>query len=151
MAELALNIKKTIHAPVENVFNAWLDANTLSKFMTPMPGMPEPRVESDGIQGGRFAIYMMVQGKEVPHTGRYLEVDPYSKLSFSWESPSSVDGSTVTLLFNRLADGNTEIELNHVKFLGQQERDNHEGGWTEILNKLNTIAETLEITEGAIS
>lgn len=151
MTELALNVQKTIHAPIERVFNAWLDAKTLSKFMTPMPGMPEPRTESDGKQGGRFAIYMEVQGNEIPHTGSYLEVNPYSKLSFTWESPCSADDSTVTILFRSLADGNTEIDFSHIKFLNEEERTNHEGGWTNILDKLNAISDTLVLTEDAIA
>lgn len=151
MTELALNVQKTINAPIERVFNAWLDAKTLSKFMTPMPGMPEPKTESDGKQGGRFAIYMDVNGNVIPHTGSYLEVDPYSKLSFTWESPCSVDDSTVTILFNSTADGHTEINFSHVKFLNEEERNNHEGGWTNILEKLNAVSDSLVLNEGAMA
>jgi len=47
MNELTLSIIKTIHAPIEEVFDAWLDPKTLSKFMLPMKGMPEPDVVTD--------------------------------------------------------------------------------------------------------
>ena len=52
MAELTVNISKTIHAPIEKVFDAWLDPETLSKFMLPMPGMPASDVENDAREGG---------------------------------------------------------------------------------------------------
>ena len=139
MTELAVHITKTINAPIARVFNAWLDASTLSKFMTPMPGMPEPRTEADGRQGGGFTIYMQVGDEEIPHKGTYLEVTPHSKLVFTWESPFSTEGSTVTILFKALADEQTEIDFKHVKFKGEEERNNHEGGWSNILEKLNAI------------
>lgn len=138
MTELAVNLVKTINAPIERVFNAWLDAATLSKFMTPMPGMPEPRVEADGRQGGSFTIYMQVGDEEIPHKGTYLEVNPYNKLVFTWESPFSTDGSTVTMHLKAMGDTQTEINFSHIKFKGEEERSNHEGGWTYIMEKLNS-------------
>lgn len=139
MTDLAIHLKKTINAPVKRVFNAWLDAQSLSSFMTPMPGMPNPRTECDGREGGRFAIYMLVNDKEIPHTGSYLEVSPYSKIVFSWESPFSTDGSTVTILFKPLDKDRTEIDFNHIKFISEEERNDHEGGWIYILEVLDQL------------
>ncbi len=48
---LTLSLSKIIQAPVENVFNAWLDAKLLAKFMIPMPGMCEPQVTCNPSQG----------------------------------------------------------------------------------------------------
>lgn len=142
MTELSVKLRKTLNAPVEKVFDAWLDAETLSRFMTPMPGMPEPRVEADGREGGGFVIYMQVGDEEIPHKGKYLEVTPYSKLVFTWESPFSVDGSFVTIYFKKLDNDNTEIDFVHLKFKGEEERSNHEGGWTNILEKLNAVTKS---------
>jgi uncharacterized protein YndB with AHSA1/START domain len=144
MSDLTIHLKKTINAPVEKVFNAWLDADSLSRFMTPMPGMPNPRTECDGREGGRFAIYMLVNDKEIPHTGTYLEIKPHSKIVFTWESPFSIDGSTVTILFNSLDGNRTEIDFNHVKFISDEERNDHEGGWTYILEVLEEIVREAE-------
>lgn len=142
MTDLAIHLKKIINAPVERVFNAWLDADSLSSFMTPMPGMPNPRTERDGREGGRFAIYMQVNDKEIPHTGTYLEVSPHTKIVFTWESPFSTDGSTVTILFKPLDKNTTEVDFNHIKFISKEERNDHEGGWTyilEVLEQLTTV------------
>lgn len=139
MTELSVQLTKTINAPIEKVFDAWLNAETLARFMLPMPGMPEPKTEVDGQQGGRFTIYMDVGGEIIPHSGTYLEIERPNKLVFTWESPFSTDGSTVTILFSAVDDNNTHIDFKHIKFPNEESRDNHEGGWTHILDLLNEI------------
>lgn len=136
MSDLSLTVKKTIPAPVEKVFNAWLDAGTLAKFMIPAPGVTVPRAESDGREGGRFAIVMATPDREIPHAGTYLEIKPHERIVFTWESPHSVDGSTVTLNFKPAENDATDVELIHVKFANEEARSNHDGGWTNILNAL---------------
>jgi uncharacterized protein YndB with AHSA1/START domain len=128
---------------VEKVFNAWLNAETLSKFMLPAPGMPEPRTEVDGRVGGVFTIYMIVGDQEIPHTGKYLEINKPNKLVFTWESPFSTKDSTVTILFNPIGDELTEIDFTHVKFKDEEARANHEGGWNRILDTLENVTATV--------
>ena len=139
MTDLSVNITKTIHALIESVFDAWLNADTLSKFILPAPGMPEPKVETDAREGGHFTILMQVGDDTIPHTGKYLEVSRPSKLVFTWESPFSADGSTVSLNFRAVDDGKTEVEFTQVKFLNEEARGNHENGWGNILDKLNLV------------
>lgn len=139
MSELTVNITKNIQAPIEKVFDAWLDPKTLSSFMLPAPGMPEPKTTIDSQVGGKFEILMKVGNDEIPHTGNYLIIDRPKKLKFTWSSPFSPKDSTVTLLFEAIDDGITKVELTHVKFLNQESRDNHEGGWKNILEKLGLI------------
>lgn len=137
MTDLKVNVTKTINAPIEKVFDAWLNPETLSQFMLPMPGMPNPKTESDAREGGSFAIHMQVGEDVIPHTGKYLEINRPDKLVFSWVSPCSTDDSTVTLLFTSIDDATTNVELTHVKFIDEETRSDHEGGWSNILDKLN--------------
>lgn len=139
MSDLTLNVSRIIHAPVESVFDAWLDPEMLSKFILPMPGMPQPEVENGPIQGGCFTIVMFVGEDKIPHTGQYLEVRRPDKLVFSWLSPFSSDASTVIIDFHEMADGSTNIQLKQVKFIDEQARSDHEAGWSNILEKLNDI------------
>lgn len=134
--ELSLNISKTIHAPIDRVFDAWLDPAMLARFILPAEGMPQPQVENDPREGGRFCIVMQVGDDEIPHTGTYLSVQRPHRLSFSWESPYSTDDSVVTLEFSALDAGRTRVELTHLRFLNESARDDHEGGWSRILDEL---------------
>ena len=137
MTDLAVNITKTIQAPIEQVFDAWLDPALLAKFILPMPGMPEPEVENSAQTGGRFKIIMQVGDEKIPHTGEYLELIRPDKLVFTWESPCSVEDSQVTLNFKALGDNNTQIELTHIRFIDEETRQDHQGGWSNILDALN--------------
>ena len=139
MSDLEVHVVKQVNAPIEKVFDAWLDVSLLSKFMTPMLGMPEPRVEVEAKQGGSFAIYMQVGEQVIPHKGEYLEVNRPNKLVFSWDSPFSTAGSTVTILFKKINANTTELELRHMKFKDEEARSDHEGGWNNILVKLGEV------------
>jgi len=139
MTDLTVNVSKTIHAPIEKVFDAWLDPKMLSLFMMPMPGMPESEVENDACEGGSFTITMHAGDDRLPHTGKYLEIKRPEKLVFTWVSHCSADNSIVTLDFTKIDQDKTSITLTHVRFIDEQTRCNHEGGWDNILGKLNDV------------
>lgn len=141
MSELELTVSRTIAASREKVFNAWLSPAILSKVMRP-PGTASEaaKVTNDPVKGGRFSIVMKTPEKEIPHAGTYLEIDPYSRLSFTWESPFSQDDSVVTIDFSEPEPGMTDITLKQVKFRSEEARLGHIQGWTAILGGL---AETL--------
>ena len=139
MTDLAVNVSKTINAPIEKVFDAWLNPETLSQFILPMPGMPHPETETEAREGGSFTIVMQVGDDKVPHTGKYLEISRPDKLVFTWASPCSVDDSTVTLKFSDLGGSKTSVDLTHIKFIDEETRSDHEGGWSNILESLADV------------
>jgi len=62
MNDLICKLSRVINAPIDKVFDAWLDPHLLARFMLPMPGMPQPETEVDGREGGRFTIHRDVGG-----------------------------------------------------------------------------------------
>ena len=139
MTDLTVKINKDINASIEKVFDAWLDPAMLTKFVLPMPGMLQPETTNDPRVGGKFEIIMAVGENKVPHHGEYLEIERPNKLSFTWVSPFSRDDSVVTLIFKSINNEKTNVELTHVKFIDEEKRTNHEGGWSNILNKMTEI------------
>ncbi len=139
MNRLKVNIEKTINAPVEKVFDAWLNPETMAKFMYPLSDMPASDVEINPTLGGSFTIIMHPEGQDLPHKGEYLEIDRPHRLKFTWESDHLITGSTVTLDFKPVNENQTLILLTHVKFRDEETRNDHEGGWTNILDMLNTV------------
>jgi len=139
MNDLTVNLTKTINAPAGKLFNAWLDPALLAQFILPMPGMPHPEVENDAQEGGSFSIIMQVGDGKIPHTGTYLSIKYPEELIFTWQSPFSVDDSRVSLMFKSIDANTTQVELTHVKFIDEETRSNHQGGWSNILDMLAKI------------
>jgi uncharacterized protein YndB with AHSA1/START domain len=139
MTDLSVNITKIVMAPIAKVFDAWLDPAMLSQFILPMPGMASPEVENDPRSGGAFTIIMHVGSDKIPHTGTYLTIERPTKLVFSWQSPVSTDDSVVTLDFTAMGENQTRVELQHVRFIDEERRSNHEGGWGNILDTLDDV------------
>jgi len=139
MTDLTVTLNKTINAPIEIVFDAWLDPALLTRFILPAPEMPNPEVENDPRVGGRFTIVMRVGDDRLPHGGEYLVIERPHRLKFSWESAYSTDDSEVTLEFRALDPNRTEVELTHVRFLHEEARSDHEGGWCRILDHLGAV------------
>lgn len=126
-----------MRAPVEKVFDAWLDPEILTKFILPMKGMPEPQVENDPRVGGKFSIIMQAGDMSLLHTGEYIKIDRPHTLIFTWVSDHSIEGSRVSLDFAKLDGSSSEVTLTQVKFMDEQAMRDHEGGWTNILETLD--------------
>jgi len=135
---LTLDISRVIARPVEQVFNAWLDPEMLAKFMIPAAGMQRPKVSTEAQEGGQFSIIMQVGDQQLPHGGKYLKIDPYQCIVFTWESAHSIEGSQVTLNFNSEGDS-TLLTLSQVKFYDEAAKAAHEGGWESILSHLAQV------------
>ena len=136
MTDLSLTVQRRIAAPPARVYNAWLDPETLGHFMSNCKGMTLSSAETDPRVGGRFRLAMNTGERDIPHIGTYLELNPHSRIVFTWESEySTVEGSTVTL--DLAPDGDaTLLTLTHVRFASEGSRDGHKGGWTTILDGL---------------
>ena len=136
IAELSLEISRTIAAPREKLFDAWLSPEALARFMTPGANMSVPHATTDPKVGGRFSILMRAGDNDMPHEGTYQVIDRPNRLAFTWESiHSTVENSTVTIDFDEVADG-TKVTLRHIRFENEEKRDQHKGGWAAILEAL---------------
>jgi len=134
-----LKIARTIPAPRKQVFEAWLDPAALTEFIRPMAEMSVTKVEVDAREGGAFLIVMKVGDEEMPHRGEYRTIDRYDRLAFTWISPATIPDSLVTIEFRAITPDTTELTLHHVGFPDQTMCDNHEQGWTGIVETLGTV------------
>jgi uncharacterized protein YndB with AHSA1/START domain len=140
MSELDLTVTRRIAAPRAQVFEAWLAPAKLAKFMQPLrDASGDATVETDAVEGGRFTIIMKTPEREIPHTGRYLEIRPHERLAFTWASPHSLDDSVVTIDFAEAGPGTTDVTLRQVKFRSEEARNGHILGWGVILGRLDAL------------
>jgi uncharacterized protein YndB with AHSA1/START domain len=137
-AERVVVIRRTIAAPRERVFEAWLDPATLSRFMVP-GDVSRSIAEVDARVGGRFRIVMQHGRGGAEHWGEYLEIDPPSRLSFTWISDSTDrKTTTVTIELHPRPDGNTDLVLTH-HGLPDRSAGAHESGWGTIVETLGAV------------
>ncbi|MEO8244009.1 MAG: SRPBCC domain-containing protein [bacterium] len=134
--DLTLTLQRHIAAPPAKVYAAWLDPKTLMRFMANCKGMKLAYAETDPRVGGTFRIDLDNEGHVVQHTGTYLALKPHSEIAFTWVSPyCTAENSTVRLDFVPDGEG-TRITLTHSRFIDENHRDMHVGGWATMLDGL---------------
>ena len=134
MSDHDLTLTRTIDAPVERVFDAWL-----SKSWGDWAGPPGVRGEVTLMEprvGGRYEVVMhRADGSTLTVGGMYREIARPTKLVMSWKWEGEDVDTLVTLSF-RAAGAKTEITLHHEGFAAEGRRDGHEQGWSGTFDRL---------------
>jgi uncharacterized protein YndB with AHSA1/START domain len=136
---MLVHVVRTIPAPRPVVFDAWLDAKRLVKFMVPAPGMSVTGEKVDPRVGGGFEFIFIAGESRIPHQGEYKIIDRYDRLAFSWISPHSPPTSVVTLTFEEIGPRSTRLTLDQTGLPNAEARDSHTGGWTHIMETLESV------------
>ncbi|MBM3289725.1 MAG: SRPBCC domain-containing protein, partial [Candidatus Hydrogenedentes bacterium] len=97
-------------------------------------------VELDVRVGGRYRITMYnPENDNRPVVGGvYEEVEPGSKLVFTWRwenNPAWSDDSRVTVTLSE-ADCGTVLRLRHERLPNEKERESHVKGWSACIEQL---------------
>lgn len=136
-SDTTLETRRRLQAPPERVFVAFTDPALLARWMTPV-GIARAEVEVR--VGGTFRIVMSGAGREIEHTGEYLEVDPPRRLRFTWQSPYTGPEPSVVEVTLRAIEGGTELTLIH-RLLPPGAAASHAGGWGTMLDRLAALVE----------
>ena len=95
----------------ESIYDALLDPKTASKFLFATPTGTMVRAEIDARVGGRYTFVDRRDGKDVLHTGEYLELVRPLKMVFTFSVPEySSEVSTVQINLAHLGEG-CELKL----------------------------------------
>ena len=131
----ALKITRIIHAPRQEVYEAWTNAELMKQWMCP-EGSSVSFVELDVRVGGAFQVVMRIDGADTIHTGIYREIIPPETLVFTWVSKHThYRESLVKLQF--LAHGeSTELILLQTQLPDDEAVERHTAGWTQLIEHL---------------
>ena len=129
------SITRTFNAPRELVWLAWSEESELAHWLHPF-GVSTDSVAFDVRVGGeyRYTITNDETGEKFPTGGRYLEVEPFDRLVFTWGEPGApVEGTPlITLTFTEQGDA-TELLFHLRGYAGKPGDGFVYDGWDEAL------------------
>ena len=136
-----IDIRRIFDAPREKVFDAWTKPKVLMKWWGAGSNYSPTLAEIDLRVGGKYRLGMTPLNKpEVNHVshGIYREINRPEKLVFTWnweDHPMEQD-TLVTIIFNEVEDGKTEVLFVHELFPDAEIAGKHTEGWTGVLENL---------------
>jgi uncharacterized protein YndB with AHSA1/START domain len=133
---ITVRVSRDYAVPPERVFDAWLDPDSLARWMVGRDVRDEEvlHVHVDSRVGGAFSFLVRRDGQEIDHVGTYLAIDRPQRLVFSWHVPPDVEAlSRVTIDVAPRPGGCTltlthEIDPRYAEYAARTEQ-----GWTTIL------------------
>lgn len=134
-----IRVTKRFEASAERVFDAWLDPQTVSKWLFRSEAGEPVEAEIDARVGGRFKAVAKRGDGDITHVGEYLEIERPTRLVFSFAVPQfSPEYDRVTVQIRRLDKG-CELTLTNKMSpeifaeWGEKTRE----GWTQMLDGLS--------------
>ncbi len=136
-----LVLHRVFDAPRELVFAAWTRPQHLVRWFGPSH-FTLPHCETDFSPGGSYRFCMRApDGTDHWVWGTYREIVEPARIVFTWNRDPDHE-TLVTVTLDELGD-KTKLTLHHANFRTKKDRDEHQGGWTECLERLAAHVETL--------
>ncbi|HWO07519.1 MAG TPA: SRPBCC domain-containing protein [Candidatus Paceibacterota bacterium] len=137
---------RTFNAPVEDVFNTWVDPKLAEKWHGP-EGFTNTIHEFDAREGGSYRLTMHApNGETHPLRGVFKEIKRPTRLVMTWQweqgGPDGAMGkeTLVTVEFKDRG-GKTEMVFEHSGFANDEIKGMHEHGWSGSWSRLANIVE----------
>jgi uncharacterized protein YndB with AHSA1/START domain len=143
----AVRIRRVLPAPPERVYRAWLEPETLRRWLAPA-GLEVTRAEVDARVGGRLRIWQAgPEGDVGGFDAEIAELVPDERIVFRWGlvGPEREAGPTydslLTVTLSEAPGGATELTLVHERLeelwaAMPEIADKFELGWEMALDKL---------------
>ena len=145
---LKLQISRVIRATRQRTFDAWTRPENMRQWFGPNRTIAnlEINAHKDGaylieLEGGPCSS-TAAEAKTTPNvvvSGRYIEVDPYDLLSFTWASNLDPTEETLVTVTFKDADGGTEVTITHENFSSAEVMSQHNRGWEGCLTSLEAF------------
>ncbi len=138
--EHALVLTRLLDAPRHLVFDMWTRPEHLARWWGPR-NFTLPTCEVDFRAGGSYRFCMRApDGTDHWVRGEYREIVEPERLVFTWvrDDEEGLRFRSTNLVTVTLADhgAQTKLTLHHANFQSAADRDDHEGGWSQCLDRL---------------
>ena len=132
MGAFSAEVPHLYTAAPDRVFRAWTDPASIKAWLA-----GGERAIADVRVDGLYNVEMAHEGRNYPHYGRYLRVEPPRVLEFTWVSEGTHGKeSVVTITLTPSGDGGTELLLRHAGLPSPESAESHRGGWTGFAERL---------------
>jgi uncharacterized protein YndB with AHSA1/START domain len=137
-----VRIQRTFQAPAEAVFDAWTSEEVLRRWWQAERGWKTTEAEVDLRLGGAVRVVMRdpVRDVEVGGGGVYTEIEPPSRLAFTWLWDGDTRRTLIQIDFEE-ADGVTTVRFTHSGLWDEEAVRSHEGGWSRMFENLERALE----------
>ena len=142
-----VRLERTIPAPPDQVYRAWLDPEVLRRWLAP-GGLEVSRLELEARVGGRLRVWHAEAGSQVGGFDcEIVELEPNRRLVFRWgfvgpdRTAGPVYDSRLTITLREEAEGGTLLTLVHEQLEAlaaglPHVADKVQHGWELVLEKL---------------
>jgi len=133
-APVSVTVERRLAAAPERVFEAWLDPESLGRWLFATPEGVMERVEVDPRIGGRFLVAERRGEELAEHHGEYVALDRPRRIAFDFWTSFSEERTRVTVTIEADGDGSL-LSLRHDGVWADYE-ERTEKGWAMILGNL---------------
>ena len=135
-----LQMERTYDAPAEKVFDAWTSEEVMRRWWHASHDWETPVAEVDLRVGGAVRVVMRNPhtGTEYGGGGTYTEVDPPTRLAFTWIWDGDTTRQLIELDFEE-TDGATLVRFTHSDLWNEQAVRDHEDGWGTCFDNLQRV------------
>jgi uncharacterized protein YndB with AHSA1/START domain len=145
-------VTRTFNGPARLVFEAWTNPELFKRWWVPKSfGLTLLSCEMDVRVRGGYRLVFAGNPEPMAFFGKYLEVTPHSRLS--WSNDESPDGAITTVTFEE-SGGKTRVVV-HDLYPSKEALDaaiasESTGGFTEQFEQLDVILDTRDASAGRL-
>ena len=136
-APVSVTVERRLAAAPERVFDAWLDPESLGRWLFATPDGLMERVEVDPRIGGRFLVAERRGEELAAHHGEYVALDRPRRIAFDFWTSFSEQRTRVTITIEADGEGSL-LSLRHDGVWADYE-DRTQKGWAMILGSLERV------------
>jgi uncharacterized protein YndB with AHSA1/START domain len=136
VTEAGIHITRVFEASRERVWQEWTEPEAFADwFGTAELEVPLERVSMDVRPGGAWRLTMLAEG-EIHWRGEYLEVVEPERLVFTVTDQPDERYALVTVVFNDLGDGRTEMQFSQTGLLPPEMYERTKEGWGKFFDRV---------------
>ena len=141
MPASGIELRRMLPVRRERVFAAWTRPELMARWLFPKSDWTAV-VAADLRVGGAWSVEMREPSGQVHHQfGVYREIQPVSRLVFTWTCPMLDVTDSVVIVELTEHGERTELVLSHVLPDDPKVRSSHTDGWTGCLHSLDKFLE----------